>query len=192
MDALVVRLRGVASGPMAPFETLKETSYLEAHAAFLRFFESRTRIDRDTLILGASLVYSWMPRILTLGRDALDEAADHLERIRSGHEPSAADYEVIKKAVNNSMVGTSKLLHFIAPRRFPILDSRVSRFLGWKSAQIGEVATYQRYRSLCVAVSQLPAFDEVHAKVQERLGQMDRLRAAELLMYLGGAKSPGQ
>lgn len=184
-EALIPRLREVAHGSFALFERQRR-SYFETYAGFLAFFRSQERIDRNTVLLGASLVYSWMPRVLILDVGGLDESATILDAIRRGLEPSTGDLERLKKTINNSLVGAAKLVHFIAPERFPIWDSRVSRFLGWSQRLIGDVPTYQKYVSLCVAVAKLGAFTDIHARVEARLCPMDRLRAAELLMYLGG------
>ena len=160
---------------------------METYEVFVNVLRSRVNIDQDTVILGASLAYSWMPRILTLNLEGVERSARILEAVKRGGEPSVEDLERLKQTINNSLVGTSKLLHFIAPDRFPIWDSRVCRFLGWSAQRMGDVSTYQGYRALCLAVTEMPAFADIQARLERQLEPMGRLRAVELLMYLGGA-----
>lgn len=186
-ETLVERLRKVADASLDALKSPTSLSYLGTYQVFLGFFQSEERIDRNTVLLGASLAYSWMPTVLTLNLDGLDQSAAILDEVRRGREPSAEDLEQLKKTINNSLVGASKLLHFIAPERFPIWDSRTCSFLGWPPSSISKVATYQRYQTLCLATAKLTAFADIHARLEGKLGSISRLRSVELLMYLGGA-----
>jgi hypothetical protein len=44
---------------------------------------------------------------------------------------------ILKKSINNSLVGLSKLLHFINPKDYAIWDSRIFRYLTEKKSSYG-------------------------------------------------------
>ena len=97
------------------FETIKNDSqkvekdkYMDIYPIFLDFFKDR-ELDRETIILGISLVYSWMPTIPKIDIQNIDKVVDIIKK----DEITASDLEVLSKCFNNSIVGTSKLLHFI-------------------------------------------------------------------------------
>src|SRR5258708_7520084 len=47
---------------------------------------------------------------------------------------------------NNSVVGTSKFLHFVAPEVFPIWDSRIAAVFGFRHGyQINNALNYTKY-----------------------------------------------
>ena len=73
----------------------------------------------------------------------------------------------VAAAVNHSMVGASKVLHFVNPAAYPIWDRRVYRFCyrtpeGSPAAghfyQVNDAAAYADYAQTCRLVVQLPAF----------------------------------
>ena len=91
--------------------------------------------------------------------------------------------------VNNSLVGVSKLLHFIAPHRYPIWDSRVAAYLypNLPYARMNLPSTYETYAAACAEVVGDPAFAPAHESINRKIGQpVSALRAAELVMYTGG------
>ncbi len=189
VESVFGRLKKVSSGDLTELESVEVLSYLTSYPVFLKFFQARPRIDRDTVILGASLIYSWMPTGLTLF-DGIDRTAEILESVRKGEDPTEEDLDQVASTVNNSMVGASKLLHFIQPERFPIYDSRVARFLGWPiyASAMRSVDRYQEYRALCGELVERPGFEKLAAGLSAQCGKVSRLRAVELLMFLGGAK----
>ena len=50
-----------------------------------------------------------------------------LNKAKSGNLLNSEELEIVKKCVNNSLVGTSKLLHFINPSIYAIWDSKIFR-----------------------------------------------------------------
>ncbi len=96
----------------------------------------------------------------------------------------------MKGLFNNSIVGTSKLLHFINPEVFAIWDSHVYRYLMEMEPynyRIEDCELYLKYLDFCRLVAQRVEFDQVHKSICERVGQqMTKMRTAELVMYLNG------
>ena len=67
-------------------------------------------------------------------------------------EITASDLEVLSKCFNNSIVGTSKLLHFIYPDKYPIWDSNVCKYFTDGepfSYRVNKVSNYLKYIDFC-------------------------------------------
>ena len=94
--------------------------------------------------------------------------------------------ELLQKIINNSVVGTSKLLHFINPEQYPIIDSRVCEFLFGSS--MDKLATPQFYMeymqfmkgNLLKHNDSEKVLNELKSKISEDITLM---RALEFCMY---------
>ena len=122
---------------------------------FLYFKGISTEVSWDNLILGLHVVYGWMPTIPQL-KKVMDWPLDKrvlfvntLKEIISEKNASVKQFELIKEFSNNSVVGASKLLHFLVPETFPIWDSRVAKaFFSRKNVsynQINKPSIWQTY-----------------------------------------------
>jgi len=102
------------------------------------FMKYRRKLkNTDDLIVAISIAYSWMPTMLdiyeqtekTLGK--LKAEVIRLRLITSSKALIKKEKEVkgilekLSKATNNSVIGTSKVLHMFYPVHIPIFDSRV-------------------------------------------------------------------
>lgn len=128
-----------------------------------------------------------MPKILTLGKRDLNQAAELLNLIRSGNSIGTDGLQSLKEIVNNSTVGLSKLLHFVNPNLYAIWDSNVAHYLlGRPCPQnwIGDLTLYTDYLQLCQDIVQLPDYKSIHEVVTDKVGySMSSLRTLELLMF---------
>jgi hypothetical protein len=79
----------------------------------LKYFHDQEAVSEHEFIVGAHSVYGWMPRMLSIHDEDLDMAVDALRRARRSSPLAASGLSAIKAAVNRSMVGASKLLHFV-------------------------------------------------------------------------------
>ena len=76
-----------------------------------------------------AFAYSWMPTIPTIyykkikGKE--DRLFSELRKLKQGKGDIPWLFNTLTPIINNSVVGTSKVLHFIAPDSVPIYDSRV-------------------------------------------------------------------
>ncbi|WP_221177630.1 hypothetical protein [Kaistella daneshvariae] len=71
-----------------------------------------------------------MPTILkSIKTENPEKIISILKEVRNGQRINEEQLGTLKRAFNNSLVGTSKLLHFIHPKQYAIWDSRVFRFL---------------------------------------------------------------
>jgi len=78
-----------------------------------------------------------MPTSFDFRSDKFDEALEIINNAKKGIVPSIDQLEILKGLLNNSLVGTSKHLHFINPEIFAIWDSRVYRYLTAYSCDFG-------------------------------------------------------
>lgn len=166
--------------------SLPQSTYIVAYPALLSHFARVERFQRHDVIVGATIVYGWMPTILRLKSDEGDDVADLLNRVRRGAELTCDELTIIKTFVNGSVVGTSKLLHFVAPDRYPIWDRRVARWLFRRSHQafVNRVRSYVEYREVCQAAAGDRRFPKVHAHVNRLLSyEVSSMRAAELVAF---------
>lgn len=137
------------------------------------------------------MAYGWMPTILDLYTKKpnidLPIAAGLLNTVKVTGTLADAQIEQLACLVNNSLVGASKLLHFISPHKFAIWDSKVYAFVHQKKAnnEIREVSKYRRYLGLLSRHEQDSRFSGFHASVNNKIGyEVSSLRTLELIMYL--------
>ncbi|MCD0420835.1 DUF6308 family protein [Rubrivivax sp. JA1024] len=173
-------------------EILADDSYVVSYPYLLEYFSSKPSLEAGDVVRGAHMIYGWMPTILELypeqGRSGLDAAAQTLAKARVGSELSDKEIEALASLVNNSLVGASKLLHFVAPNHFPIWDSKVYSFVHEKRShhyRVNSIPTYRKYVALLKDLAAKPDFQKLHASVQNKLGyNVSPLRALELVMFL--------
>jgi hypothetical protein len=167
-------------------------SYILSYPHLVSYFASRPAITPDEVVQGAHMVYGWMPTVLELDMAAakgasLQRIATLLGLAREG-DLDGRQLGELKGMVNNSIVGASKLLHFVAPDRYPIWDSRIYEFCNGKAGhayQVNKVDAYLNYRAALLALADDPRCAAFHASVNAKVGYaVSRLRALELMMFL--------
>jgi len=173
------------------FEIQRRSDYL-SYPEFLRYFSDLKTITRHNLIIGINFTYGWMPTIFDFRSDRFDEALNILNSAKKGIMPTIGELNLLKGLLNNSLVGSTKLLHFINPDKFAIWDSRVYRYLTGKEPydnRIGDCSVYLAYLDFCVYLITQKEFKSMHERVENHVGySMTPLRIAELIMYSNGAK----
>lgn len=71
------------------------------------------------MIIGISFTYSWMPTILkSMKLENTEKAIILLNKVKRGKILSVDELLILKETFNNSLVGSSKLLHFINPEKY--------------------------------------------------------------------------
>lgn len=171
----------------------KEEQYLTAYKEFINYFENLDKLSEHHIIIGISFTYSWMPTILDFRSNNIDEATQILNYAKQGSRPSLTDLDVLKNCFNNSLVGSSKLLHFINPEKFAIWDSRVYRYLYNQephSYRVENSNTYLDYLFFCDNIINSPTIDKLQNIVENKVGyKLTKMRAIELIFFYNGAKS---
>ena len=97
---------------------------------------------------------------------------------------------ILKNSFNNSIVGTSKLLHFINPEKYAIWDSRVFRFLTGKEphhSKFQDPKTYLEYLTLIEVLKKDTKFHNFYELMMQKVGyEISESRALELAFFKGG------
>jgi hypothetical protein len=170
----------------------KEEQYLTAYREFIYYFENLDTLSEHHTIIGISFTYSWMPTILDFRSNNISEATQILNSTKQGNRPSLAELDILKSCFNNSLVGSSKLLHFINPNQFAIWDSRVYRYLFNQtphSYRVENNNTYLDYLSFCEYLINNSDIDSLKKIVEDKVGySMTKMRAIELIFFYNGAK----
>jgi hypothetical protein len=170
----------------------KDDSYLLSYPYLLNYFAVKPSITPQEVVCGAHMAYGWMPTILDLYTKKpnidLSIAAGLLNTVKVTGTLADAQIEQLACLINNSLVGASKLLHFIAPNNFAIWDSKVYAFVYQEKAynhRVNNVSKYRHYLGLLIRHKQDSRFSGFHASVINKIGyEVSPFRALELIMYL--------
>lgn len=172
---------------------VNEQTYDKSYPEFLKYFSNIKTITEHNLVIGINFTYGWMPTIFNFRANNYDEAIEILNNAKNGFVPTALQLEALKGLFNNSLVGTSKLLHFINPNKFAIWDSRVYYYLTGELAynhRIGNCESYLSFLSFCESIIQRIEYEDIHNSICKKLGYtMTKLRTVEIIMYLNGGKA---
>ena len=171
-------------------------SYIVSYPYFLDYFSKKEMYVVEDVVCGAHMVYGWMPTILDLylgpGKLTLGEAAEILSALKRSGEVSDYNLEKLAGLINNSLVGTSKLLHFIAPENHAIWDSRVYSFVYEErpyNDRVNQVLKYRKYLDILKELQRDQRFNQFHSLMNKKIGyEVSPLRALEIVMYLNAPK----
>ncbi|PKP33547.1 MAG: hypothetical protein CVT99_00960 [Bacteroidetes bacterium HGW-Bacteroidetes-16] len=168
------------------FSISENESYIDSYAHFIQYFAALPEIKKHHLIIASHFVYGWMPTVLHLNTKDIDKVLVLLNKAKKGHLINEDELQVLKMCVNNSIVGASKLLHFINPAIYAIFDSRVYRYLTNNKSSYGidKPATYLAYLKTLLSISEHEAFAEIHALIESHFkSKLTPNRAIELVMF---------
>lgn len=183
---IIKRLLEIANS----FDRTKE-NYLISYPHFLNYFKNLEEIKLENLIIGISFSYSWMPTILkSINIQSIEETISILNRVRKEELLNQSELLVLKSTFNNSLVGTSKLLHFINPEKYAIWDSRVFRFLNKDlephKYRLEKPETYLEYLNFINSMKEEKEFDGFYELMKEKVGfEITKNRALELAFFKG-------
>lgn len=170
----------------------KDKSYIISYPYMISFFRDKDTFTEADVVCGAHMIYGWMPTILDLypAKSALNlsAAALLLTRVRQGFALTDQEIEQLACVINNSLVGASKLLHFVAPDNYAIWDSKICKYYLNKQAyayRVNDVSAYKSYLSELLILKEDPRFPAFHESVNNKVGYLvSPLRALELIMFL--------
>ena len=170
----------------------KEEKYLTAYQEFIRYFGNIDKLTKHNTIIGISFTYSWMPTILDFRSDKIGVVTNILNNAKKGNIPNLEDLESLRCCFNNSLVGSSKLLHFINPEKFAIWDSRVYRYLfnnSPHSYRVENKSTYLTYLLFCDYLINKPIITKLQEIVEKKVGySLTNMRIIELIFFYNGNK----
>lgn len=165
-------------------------TYLTAYPHMRATVAGFGRITRDELYATVSMVYGLMPTAMNLRRGDMEPFFVPLNALRdTGQRLTADELDGLKVLVNNSIVGTSKLLHFLAPDIYPVWDSRINRFLnGEPRPKTNSVPRYRDYLANFDRLRVDVDFEPLRVSIEGKLGYpVSAARAVELIMYMSDA-----
>lgn len=164
----------------------------KTYPEFIKYFKGITKITFHHMVIGINFTYGWMPTAFDFRSKEFPSAVKILNLAKKGEDLTEQQLAILKDHFNNSLVGTTKLLHFINPKRFAIWDSRVYRYFYGEEPydyRIGDCKRYLAYLEFCKRVSDNNDYNNTHEFICNKLGyQVTKLRSIELIMYYLGAK----
>ena len=167
-----------------------EENYLLSYPYFLNYFQNLESINLENLVIGISFTYSWMPTILkALNLKNTEEVLFILNEVKKGKLIDEQQLTTLKTTFNNSLVGTSKLLHFINPKQYAIWDSSVFRFLNNVEPhkyRLEKPKAYIEYLKLIEELKNEKAFTAFFELMKQKVGyDITEYRALELAFFKG-------
>ena len=167
-----------------------EENYLLSYPYFLNYFQNLESINLENLVIGISFTYSWMPTILkALNLKNTEEVLFILNEVKKGKLIDEQQLTTLKTTFNNSLVGTSKLLHFINPKQYAIWDSRVFRFLNDVEPhkyRLEKPRAYIEYLKLIEELKNEKVFTAFFELMKQKVGyDITEYRALELAFFKG-------
>lgn len=172
-------------------ETFAPRTIHESYRAFVSFFEGP--LTQEQILQGAYMIYGWMPTMLRL-KGAKEAVYSAVNDAKEGRLTEAA-LSACAKTLNNSLVGTTKLVHFANPEAYPIWDSRVYRALHGERPYVYRVentGAYLEFLGWVKEMEQARGFANMKRRFETEAGYgVTSKRAAEAALYaLGGKKKP--
>lgn len=164
----------------------KENSYLNSYREFIEYFRIIPKIEKHHLVISSHFVYGWMPTILKLKQKDLEEVLLILNKAKTDKILIQPELEKLKYCINNSLVGTSKLLHFINPEIYPIWDSKIFKYWSGNKTTYGiqKPEKYLEYRNQIIETSQHKDFLKIQERIEKLLCyKVSSIRALELLIF---------
>lgn len=170
---------------------LKTDSYIISYKHIAEYMSSIGEFSEREFVCCAHIVYGWMPTILEINSKdpslSLQEGA-LLLNIAKTRRLEKMEIEILARLINNSVVGASKLLHFVSPDKHAIWDSRVYAFLHKRRPYnylVNNSENYFKYLGSLDRHLMDQRFCEFHQSVNGKIGyEVSALRAAELIMFL--------
>lgn len=168
-----------------------ESQYAKSYPRLIRAVRSLDGMPvSEQLAVTAQLAYGWMPTVLKRA-DFTDWDLQRLQACQTIEDGLALIEAHVKGVpVNNSWIGTSKVLHFFAPHAFPIWDRRVALHFGLSSyTGVNTKPNYRkylRYVSDVLATADLAKLSAVrHAR---KWNAEHAVRQVEFALFLSSPK----
>lgn len=104
-------------------------TYAESYPIFIEYFKKSQPLTKEHLIIGSQFIYGWMPTTLRYKSTNFDDVVKLLNKARKEIYLEKKEIEIIVKLMNKSITGTSKLLHFVNPDKYAIIDSKIYGYI---------------------------------------------------------------
>lgn len=204
-------------------------TYRYTYDRYLQYFREKRgqRLTEQDLYVGFAFAYSWMasikqldPAIATV--KAATAALNELHGIQPAELSATADgnNDVSQEQIEQlaakaeplryflgSVIGTSKLLHFVNPEVFPIWDAVIHRYSRLpKTSAADSLKVYAQYTCIVHGLTchsdfetkiyepLLRAMETAHREISDKYRApepMGKVRATEYIMFFGGKSEHG-
>lgn len=184
---------------LSKLDKFENTYYFDSYFEFLKYFDELEKIDYHSLVISSHFTYGWMPTIITLDPKYMNESILILNKVKNSNEMNNDEYLILVKCINNSIVGVSKLLHFIKPKQYPIFDSRIKKYFKnhsllhsvykQTSTKKQEIQQYQIFRGICFEIICHDRFNKIYYESIVKLGinkDLTKMRVLENLFFYFG------
>jgi hypothetical protein len=166
-------------------------SYIISYPHFIQFTQEKETLELQELTIAANLVYAWMPTVFVWKNNNFDRVLELLNDVKKNNvELTKDEFNEVRSLINNSVVGTSKILHFINPTLYPIWDSKINVFLGGIKKETNNTDHYFEYlnifRKLDLASEKSLIADGISAQVGY---QVSFARAFEMVLFMSKAET---
>lgn len=161
-------------------------SYIASYDYFCKFFkEAKFEEKPELVVVCLYMVYGWMPTILDLKKhdtgtvslsvDKLRTIGKILDKVKnlnsfeeifSNGKNEESDFRKLKTFINNSVVGTSKVLHFCNPSVFAVFDSNICNAI-FHPKKKPQQPTEKEYRLYLKGLYDL--IENIHTPVLKRI-----------------------
>ena len=120
---------------LSKVDQFEDTQYFDSYFEFVKYFENIETIDYHSLVISSYFTYGWMPTILKKFNmeDDISKPLSVFNKVKNDVEIDDEEYLSLVKCINNSIVGVSKILHFINPSQYPIFHSRIKNYFKTKN-----------------------------------------------------------
>lgn len=177
------------AGSVVPDPT---NSIHRSYRHFVSYFDGCQSITEHDFIIACHFTYGWMPTMLDLRGD-LAASVEIANKVKAdGCIPTPEELQLLANNINGSVVGTSKLLHFIRPDIHAIWDSRVYRYLHQQRPYIYRLEApdaYSGYLESIAGLAQDDRFHDFHHSFNQAIGyDVTSKRYIEYVMYHHGAE----
>ena len=171
-------------------------SYIRAYPHIVSMLSVKTAFTPSDFICASHMVYGWMPTILEIHANehvSVAMGAALLTKAKKQGYLSHTELGQLAQLVNHSVIGASKLLHFVNPQAFAIWDSKVYRFVHGVAAheyRVNNIAAYEHYLGMLGELKRDPRITDFCISIEQKMGYpVSVLRALEVVMFLNSAPS---
>ncbi|MDO6818926.1 hypothetical protein [Zobellia sp. 1_MG-2023] len=168
------------------FDVFDSYVYKKSYFEILSFFQEARILQESHLIIYAQIIYGSMPTMVNINLKNKDKLLTILSKARDGGEVNLEEIKIIKEYINNSLVGASKLLHFLNPKTYAIWDSRIHRYITGKPTSYGinNISTYIKYLESVKDISSMDDYSRLHQKIAKHFDyEIQPSRVMEIIMF---------
>ncbi len=165
-------------------DKLREHTYLSTYPEIIKFSQNSQLNDVQTFKMLALMTYAWMPRVLRIDDEYLVCAASQLSKAKDITKNNYKEIKIQPIAdCLHSLVGASKILHFINPEVFPIWDSKIQIIVGENNNNytMKKSENYYRYVDIVYSLIENKKFYSFYKKYNQ--ANHKRLKSMNIEQY---------